>query len=178
MVTRKNKIIAAIALAGLGLFLCAGRIAARYVIFSITPSAGARFFIWTPCPRRLARWQCVEVVPRPHDPILPHPEDGYAYRLVKHIGCLPGETIIRHGLDFWCLTRHKRLLSMGRTKLRAWNGKKLVPFTYTPGKKSAEYRLSGKEVFLVGDLTPESYDSRYFGPLAKTRIVSCLKSLF
>lgn len=173
--TGKDRVIAAASILFTFLFMLGGRVAARYVTFSISPSAGAHFFLRVRCPEKPARWQCVEVIPDPHDPFIPHPGE---FHLVKHIGCLPGETVIRRGLVFWCRTRDGQLLFLGKTKLKAHDGRRLTPFTFAPRKEVTEYRLPGKSLFLVGDLQPHSYDSRYFGPVPDERVVSCLKPLF
>ncbi len=172
--TPKDRVLAGVSLALVALFIGGGRLAARNFVFSYTNSVGYRFFRRVECPPVIPRWQFVEVIPYSRDPFVPHA--GWMH-LVKKAGCLPGEQVLRQGLDFWCVTREGLRISLGRTKLKARDGRPLEPFTYSQGEK-ASVEIRKGSIFVVGDLQPHSYDSRYFGPVSEKRVVSCLKPLF
>lgn len=139
--------------------------------FSFTNSCGSRFFWKVECPKALPRGQYVAVVP-PDNPYVP----DYVRSLMKRAWCFPGETVIRHGLHFWCRAGKMRL-DMGQTKLRTRDGKPIKPFLYDQGE-SANYTLGDHEYFLLGRPIPGSYDSRYFGPVGPERIEGCFEPLF
>lgn len=140
--------------------------------FSFTNSCGAHFFWKIECPVKLRRGLYVSVTPTKNDPYLPE----YVRYLMKRIYCLPGETVERKGLHFWCRTREMKY-DMGLTKLKTRKGKAIRPFTYGAGA-SANYTLAGDEIFVLGLPVPASYDSRYFGPVKRERIEGCYKALF
>ena len=143
-----------------------------HVSYSISPSVGAHIFWRTTCPAKTERYQLVEVIPQSNDPFLPFTKARYA----KHIVCLPGETVIRKGLEFFCKTKEGMIISLGKTKLKARDGRPLRPFMYDQGEE-ASYKLKKDEFFVIGDKSPHSYDSRYYGPVPKERIAKCLQPL-
>ena len=142
--------------------------------YSPTGSVGERLFWRVKCPEHLERYQLVEVIPNPGDPFIPSPARNH---LAKHIGCFGGEELVRVRLHFWCRTRTGRLIDLGKTKLRAVNGKALHPYTWSPKAPRATVVLPKNDIFVIGDTLPHSYDSRYFGPLPRSRIYSCLVGL-
>ena len=172
--TTKDKIMAVISIVLVVLLVVGGRVVASRFVFSYTNSVGYRFFKRVKCPPVIPRWQFLEVIPNSEDPFVPHV--GWMH-LIKKAGCLPGETVVRRGLDFWCPTPEGLQIGLGRTKLKARDGRPLVPYTYGSGPE-ARIKIRNGSIFVVGDLQPHCYDSRYFGPIPRERVFSCLKPLF
>ncbi|AEH45791.1 Peptidase S26, conserved region [Thermodesulfatator indicus DSM 15286] len=139
------------------------------LIFSATPSAGVRFMLRHPCPSVLHRFDLVEIYPPENDPFVP---DGI--KLVKHAACFPGEKIVREGKRFFCLTREGLRLDLGPIKFRAKDGRPLTPWL-SDGASSV---IPEGYLFVIGDKSPHSYDSRYFGPISRKRVISCPVPLF
>jgi len=140
--------------------------------YSFTNSCGAHFFWKTDCPEPLFRNTFVSFTPRPN-PILPE----YVHSLIKRIFCLPGESVVRKELHYWCRA-NGMFIDMGKTKLKSRKGKPVTPFLYDRHRNHASYVLEDGEFFVVGLPVPDSYDSRYFGPIPKERIEGCYIALF
>jgi len=132
--------------------------------YSFTRSAGAHLF-WIKDRCSLKRWEFVEVKVRPDDPFVPDPRHTL---LIKRITCLPGETIERRGLSFFC----NGYLFVGKAKTRARDGRKLTP--WTPDVKV----IPEGYYFLSNPQCSDSYDSRYLGLFPRSAIVHCLTPLF
>lgn len=147
-----------------------------HVALSFSDSAGGHVFWRTRCPESFERWDLVEVVPDSNDTHIPR-RQGKPLNLLKHIACFPGETIRRQGLRFWCDTGEFEL-DLGLTKLEARDGSPLTPFTYKSGGNATSFLIPEGYYFVLGKPDTGSYDSRYFGPVEKERIVGCFKALF
>lgn len=148
----------------------------RYVAYSITDSVGAHLFIRTACPSwpDFQRWQLVEIPVPADDPHLP---TGVRH-LIKRAGCLPGETIVRRGITYFCRTRHGNEVQLGDVKFRSVRGKKMAPWMYDPLRDLQQYQVKKDELFLFGIPSPGSYDSRYLGPVERGKIWGCLTAVF
>ena len=145
---------------------------ATHFRYSFTNSCGGRFFWKTDCPEPLFRNTFVSFSPGPN-PYLPE----YVHGLLKRVFCMPGETIVRKDLHYWCKT-NGMLLDMGGTKLKSRRGQPVTPFMYDRHSTNASYVLKDGEYFVVGLPVPDSYDSRYFGPVPKEAIEGCYIVLF
>ena len=135
-----------------------------HIRYSFTNSAGAHWF-WVKDRCSYTRWELVEVRINPNDPFVPDPQHTL---LIKHIACLPGETITKRGLSYYC-NGH---VFLGTAKLRAKDGRKLTP--WTPAVKV----IPEGYFFLSNPMCRDSYDSRYLGLFPKKAIVHCLRPLF
>lgn len=145
--------------------------------FSFSDSVGARLFWKKECPEPLERWDLVEILPDPNDPFIPKPgRFGRPFCLIKRIGCLPGEIVERVGLHFWCRAPEMKY-DLGLTKLKSRKGEPLTPYTYGDGD-TKRFMVPDGSYFVIGNLTPHSYDSRYFGPVEKERIKACFNAIF
>ena len=142
---------------------------ATHLIISATPSAGARVLLRRGCPETLRRFQLLEFLPPENDPIVPR-----GIKLIKHAVCFPGERIVRQGKHFLCLTRKGRALDLGPVKFRTRDGRPLTPWL----SEKSEAAIPPGHIFVAGDGTPHSYDSRYFGPIPMKRVLSCPVPLF
>ena len=132
--------------------------------YSFTNSAGAHFF-WVKKRCSYKRWELVEVRINPDDPFVPDPAHTL---LIKHIACLPGETITRKGLSFYCQGH----IFVGKAKTRAKDGRRLHVW-----KPDVKVIPKGK-YFLSNPMCRDSYDSRYLGLFRKKDIVHCLEPIF
>ena len=132
--------------------------------YSFTNSAGAHLF-WVKNQCSYVRWELVEVRVREDDPFVPDPEHTL---LVKHISCLPGESVTRKGLSFYC----KGYIFLGRAKLKSHDGRALTVWTPDVTIIPENY------FFLSNPQSPDSYDSRYLGLFPKSSIVNCLTPIF
>jgi len=139
------------------------------LIFSATPSVGAHFLLRKNCPPRFHRFDLVEIKSPENDPFVPE-----GMNLVKHAVCFPGEKVVRKGKRFFCVTREGLKLDLGPVKFRAKDGRPLIPWL-SDGSSAV---IPEGYVFVVGDKSPHSYDSRYFGPVPEGRILSCPVPLF
>jgi len=139
------------------------------LIFSATPSVGVHFLLREDCPPRPHRFDLVEIKPPENDPFVPGD-----INLVKCVACFPGEKVIRKGKRFFCLTREGLRLDLGPIKFRAKDGRPLTPWL----SDDSSALIPEGYVFVIGDKTPHSYDSRYFGPVPVGRILSCPVPLF
>lgn len=142
---------------------------ATHLIISATPSAGARVLLRRGCPETLRRFELLEFLPPENDPIVPR-----GIKLIKHAVCFPGERIVHRGKHFLCLTREGRALDLGPVKFRTRDGRPLTPWL----PENSEAVISPGYIFVAGDGTPHSYDSRYFGPIPMKRVLSCPVPLF
>ncbi len=96
----------------------------------------------------------IKFTPERHDPYV---QNGY---VGKRIGCMPGQTLERKGLAFYC---DGKLVAVAKT--RSISGKPLRPFDWTKGK------VPEKHYFVVGE-HPYSWDSRYYGFVSDKEIVA------
>ena len=135
-----------------------------HIRYSFTNSAGAHLF-WVKNSCSYSRWELVEVRVRPDDPFVPDPAHTL---LVKHIACLPGETVTRKGLSFYC-NGH---IFLGTAKLRARDGRPLRPW------RIKAITIPDGHFFLSNPQSRDSYDSRYLGLFSKQDVVHCLEPLF
>lgn len=82
-------------------------------------------------------------------------------RLLKKVGCVEGETLKIIGDQFFCMDGAE-IVSLGRAKRFS---KKGIPVE--------SYKKSGiipKGTFFAGAPHPDSYDSRYFGPVNREKV--------
>lgn len=148
------------------------RYLSAHLIFSATDSLGTHVFWKTEPPKRIERWQHVMVTPNPADPIIP---DAGKVTLLKKVACFGGETIRRDGLHLYCVDRSGFQYDLGVTKLATKDGKRLTP--WPAGGQQARAVIPSGQVFIVGLPTPDSYDSRYFGPISKERLCGYIMPL-
>lgn len=153
-----------------GLF---SRYLSAHLILSSTDSLDNHMFWKTAAPDHRVRWQHVMVRPELTDTIIPDPGK---ITLLKKVACLEGETVRRDGLHFYCVAQDGFQYDLGMTKLATKDGKRLTPWLGERGK-SAQEIVPADQVFVVGRSVPESYDSRYFGPVPKERICGYIKPL-
>lgn len=142
---------------------------------SISPSVGRHYFKRVQCPEPLERWGFLEIKSPENDPFIPC---ANKMNLIKRIACLPGETVIRRKLEYWCKDAEGQLHHLGKVKLKSCDGRVLHPFMYDPAKPKATYTLAEDEIFVIGKPIESSYDSRYIGPEPQKNILACLEAIF
>jgi len=129
--------------------------------YTPTSSAGAHFFRVKRC--AYERHETVEVRVSPDDPFVPDP----AYHLlIKHIACMPGDTIEKRGLTYYC-----NGFVVATAKLRAKDGRSLTPWI-------PESNAIPPDRYFLATFSKDSYDSRYLGLFGKKDIVNCLCPIF
>ncbi len=164
---REHLLIAAMGMAAAALAFAAGpRPYHVRVIFSLTESAPKGWFLVTPA-----------TIPRPGDYVLAHippaagalaDERGYlafGTPVVKRVAAVQGQVA--------CIHSRQVLVDgaiIGMTLEHDGRGRPLAPWNGC--------RALGDEVFLIGDRSPASFDSRYFGPVLTTAIVGKVASLW
>ena len=133
--------------------------------FSFTDSAGARLF-WVKDFCSFQKGEFAEVRAPSNDPYFKSLKVPVE-RLVKRFSCMPGETISRQGLDFYCNNWW-----VARAKLRATNGEPLHPWT-PDGNMTIPQNM-----YFMANPFLNSYDSRYIGLVHKKDILNCLIPIF
>jgi conjugative transfer signal peptidase TraF len=137
------------------------------ITYAVTASMPNGFYLLLP-PKNLHRYDIVEFHPPPSDLIFLHqhnliPKNG---RLIKYVFAIPHDKICREN----------------RTILV--NGKKIgnVFAKTTAGVQLPQYAFCGslgeKQYFLLSNKVPNSFDSRYFGPIMEHDIISKAVPLF
>jgi signal peptidase I/conjugal transfer pilin signal peptidase TrbI len=99
---------------------------------------------------------------------MPVPEtvvSGRDIRAIKRVGCDEGEVLNRKGLEFFCGDQF-----LGHAKQRSQGGEPLTPFLFCG-------TIPSGQAFLVGD-HPDSFDSRYFGLVDKSRYLAWARPIF
>jgi len=145
----------------------------EYLLFSQSDSLENHVFWKVAKPDQTARWQHVMLRPALTDPIIPDPGK---ITLFKKAACMEGETVRRDGLHFYCIAQDGFQYDLGMTKQITKDGRRLTPWLFERGRSAREIVPAG-HVFVVGRPAPESYDSRYFGPVPKERICGYIKPL-
>jgi len=145
----------------------------EHLLYSPSDSLDNRVFWKIGKPDHVERWQHVMARPLPTDPIIPDPGK---ITLFKKIACMEGETVRRDGLHFYCISQDGFQYDLGMTKLETRDGKRLTPWLAERGTSAREI-VPADHVFVIGRSAPESYDSRYFGPVPKERICGYIKPL-
>jgi conjugal transfer pilin signal peptidase TrbI len=87
-------------------------------------------------------------------------------KLVKRVTCDEGENLVVKGRDYWCNGREY----LGRAKERTLKGERLKSFTYSGVIPKGFCFVSGDH--------KDSYDSRYWGFLAKKDVSALAYPLF
>ena len=83
--------------------------------------------------------------------------------LIKRVAAVGGDTVCR---------RDDQLVTPGRTLVAQDRDRRGVALPTWRGCR----RLSEEELFLLGD-TPSSFDSRYFGPVARSRVTGVYREI-
>lgn len=121
------------------------------VAVTVTPSVRRRIF-WLTAPRyHLADGDYLLFEMK--DPWSGRARD----RIIKEIGCAPGEMLENRGPDYYCDGRF-----LGRALAADSTGAQLPRFVF-------HGRVPADRFFMMGD-HPRSYDSKYFGFISRERI--------
>jgi len=131
----------------------------RPLVWNITPSVPTGLY-WVSDQRALAVGDRVAIAPPKLRKLLA--ERGYlpiGVPLLKRVGAAPGQTICRTSSD---LTIDGRLAAPVRTHDRA--GRPLPSW-------SGCIVLRDGEIFVLNPAQPDSFDSRYFGPLLAKNVI-------
>lgn len=130
------------------------------VVYARTPSVEYRFFF-------IVKKSPSDV--KKGDYVLFRINDRYFSTLaVKRVSCTEGEVVWRAGRDFYCGNTY-----MGTAKEHSLKGERLEAFLSDNQKLTLEEGY----VFVSGNHR-DSYDSRYFGPIKKSRILAVLVPVF
>jgi len=173
---RKRLILAVFRLVLAVSFVVFSGLVTRYIlenllVIVLTNSLDHRVLVRTIEPTQIERWQYVMFHVSPDDSHVPSPETN---TLTKRVLCLPEERVKRVGLHYWCETKEGDLIPMGMIKFRARDGKPLKPWV-----EDGEWKTIPRDsYFVLGKPVPESYDSRYFGPVKKEQICGFMQPLF
>jgi len=92
-------------------------------------------------------------------------EDDGGYSQIKRIGCSAGEELKNIGNDYYCDNKF-----IAKAKNYSLGGERLKKFEFSG-------RIPEGYIFLVGDHS-DSYDSRYFGFIKVTDIITTVTPLF
>ena len=137
-------------------------VVATHLAINFSPSISGYLF-WVEKGRRdfsPGDYVLIKFSPERHDPYI---QNGY---VGKRIGCMPGQTLERKGLAFYC---NGKLIAVAKT--HSISGKPLHPFDWTKGKIPPGY------YFVYGE-HPYSWDSRYYGFVSEKEIVAKEVKLF
>jgi conjugative transfer signal peptidase TraF len=79
--------------------------------------------------------------------------------LLKHVGALPGQTVCRSGMNIW-INGKQQVRALGHDRrgrpLPVWDGCMTI---------------AQDKIFVLNSAAPDSFDSRYFGPIASSGII-------
>jgi type IV secretory pathway protease TraF len=163
---------------GLIVLVATVAILGKNLIYSFSDSVGAHLFWRTQCKASFDRWDIIE---------LPLKENDYKYvqaskkgnsKMIKLVGCLGGEKIVRTGKTYSCVSPDGSSVDLGEVKFASKSGVPITPFNYNPNEPRSEYTLGEKEFLPVGKPHPDSYDGRYLGPFKNSEVVGCATAIF
>jgi len=133
-------------LVGIGVLAFVGASVPQRLVYSPTPSEGARLFFRLASARPVSRGDYI-VFPMKTD-LIEMCRNGCL--MLKQVQCLEGDYLETKGLDYYCNGRY-----LGTAKTKTLKGEPVVPFRYTG-------RIPRGKAFVVGK-HKDSYDSRYCG---------------
>lgn len=137
------------------------------ITYAVTKSMPNGFYLLLP-PKNLHRYDIVEFQPPSSALIFLHhhnliPKNG---RLIKYVFALPHDNICRKNNGIWVNNKE-----IGRIFLETTAGVRLPQYNFC-GK------LGDGQYFLLSNKVPNSFDSRYFGPIMEHDIISKATPLF
>ncbi len=154
--SRREKSIALLVLA---MALLGGLLPGR-IIVSVSPSLTKRIFLLVSVPATIKDGDYL--VFRHRDPevmkFLQKGLDKDNDRLIKRVGCGPGDLLFREGDNFYCsvpATPGKERVYLGKALKKDSQGQELPQFNFQGFVPEDSY-------FMVG-VNPRSYDSKYYG---------------
>ncbi|MGC8467823.1 MAG: conjugative transfer signal peptidase TraF [Acidithiobacillus sp.] len=165
--------------ASLGALLFLHPLARLGIFYNETPSEPLGFYeeqpighlhdgeIVTFCPD--PRWPIVALAKR-RGWLAPGPCPGNFAPFIKTVAAVPGQTVI---LSARGVCVDGRCLPHSAPKARSWLGHTVLPH-YPFG----HYRMPPGTVWLYGSLSPWSLDSRYYGPVAQSRLRESARPLW
>ena len=85
--------------------------------------------------------------------------------IIKRVAGIPGDLITVHGKDFFCNGEY-----LGKAKEYSMRGTPLESYTITG-------LVPDHKIFLMGD-SPDSFDSRYYGPMEIKHVKAVVRPIF
>ncbi|MEM3580406.1 MAG: S26 family signal peptidase [Candidatus Bathyarchaeia archaeon] len=144
-------------LSGIGVLCLLGYSLSSSIAVSYGNSVDKKVF-WKTAPEALKRGDYVIVKTEAEDPF------AKGRLITKKIGCTEGQTLEIKGDDYYCEGDY-----LGRAKHKSKTGIPVKPFNPCDSE-SCRFPIPGGHCFVVGT-HPDSYDSRYFGPVPYEKIV-------